>query len=62
MIWSGIVEISVSVQKSLALLWYKDIKNLLYYHDFTAVVMKLCKRCEHGGFLQSWSHIYKLPR
>ena len=28
------------------------------YHDFIAVFVKQCKTREHGGFLQSRSHIY----
>ena len=30
---------------------------LLYYHDFTAVFVNMSKKCKHGGFLQSQSHM-----
>ena len=37
------VESLVSVRNSLALLWYKEIKNWLYYQDFTPAFVKMYK-------------------
>ena len=57
-IWCSIVEILVSVQNFPALFWHIEIKNLLYYHDFTAVFVKMCKRRTNmEGFCRA-GHIY----
>ena len=44
-------------RNSKALFWYEEIKNWLNYQNFIAVFVKQCKIHEHGGFLQSQSHL-----
>ena len=56
MVWGSIVEILVSVQQFPSFLLVQR-NNLLYYHDFIAVFVKMCKRCKHGGFSQSRSQL-----
>ena len=37
---------------------HKAIQIRCSFQEVTAIRVKLCKICEHGGFSQSQSHIY----